>query len=313
MNSEPELSVPEGPAGSTGLFTGSGVLRAAARLLIYFAMGFAGLYGFGTIIAIVLHPQRAFFLAPLGLFLYEFSLALSAIGAAAVMARLEKRPFGSYGLPRREAFGKYFWQGVAWGLAEVTALLLLIAAFHGYSFGKVALHSGELVRYALLWGAAFLMTGFFEEFLFRGYVQYTLGSVIGFWPTGVLVSAGFGAFHLFNPGEGWVGGAGIVTIGMFFCLTLRRTGSLWFAVGMHAAFDFGETFLYSVPNSGFVGQGHLSNASLHGPAWLTGGTVGPEGSVFSFLTMALLFLLFARFYPAKRSAQPQSGESLVSC
>ena len=101
-----------------------------------------------------------------------------------------------------------------------------------------------------------------------------------------------------------MGAASVVTIAMFFCLTLRRTGSLWFAVGMHAAFDFGETFLYSVPNSGFVGEGHLSNASLHGRAWLTGGTVGPEASVFSFLTMALLFLLFARVYPAKSNSMP---------
>ncbi|HYL09413.1 MAG TPA: type II CAAX endopeptidase family protein [Candidatus Acidoferrales bacterium] len=294
---------PEQPPFQTGVFTSSGRAGAIARLLIYLAIATVAFLVFSTIIAITLHPEPAFFLTPLGLFLNELSFALSAIGAAAIMALLENRPLGCYGLPGRETFGKHFWQGAAWGLAEVTALILVIAAFHGYSFGNIALHSRDLARYALLWGVAFLMTGFSEEFLFRGYVQYTLGSVIGFWPTAVLGSAGFGAFHLYNQGESWAGAAGVVTIGMFFCLTLRRTGSLWFAVGMHAAFDFGETFLYSVPNSGFVGQGHLSNASLHGPAWLTGGTVGPEGSVFSFLTMALLFVLFARFYPAKAKSQ----------
>jgi membrane protease YdiL (CAAX protease family) len=87
--------------------------------------------------------------------------------------------------------------------------------------------------------------------------------------------------------------------GLFWCLTLRRTGSLWFAVGMHASFDFAETFLYSVPDSGMKFPGHLSNATLQGPAWLTGGTAGPEASVLDFLVLAVFFYLFHRLFPAK--------------
>jgi membrane protease YdiL (CAAX protease family) len=79
---------------------------------------------------------------------------------------------------------------------------------------------------------------------------------------------------------------------------VRRTGSLWFAVGMHAAFDFGETFLYSVPDSGMVLPGHLSDATLHGPAWLTGGTVGPEASVFDFVLLFIFFYVIHRLYPS---------------
>ena len=107
--------------------------------------------------------------------------------------------------------------------------------------------------------------------------------------------------HLLNPGEGWVGAAGVVSIGLIFALGLRRTGNLWMVVGLHAAFDFGETFLYSVPNSGIVFDGHLSDASLHGPKWLTGGSVGPEGSVFSFLTMAILAIAIHFLFPAKKA------------
>jgi hypothetical protein len=50
-----------------------------------------------------------------------------------------------------------------------------------------------------------------------------------------------------------------------------------------------------------VFDGHLSNASLHGAKWLTGGTVGPEGSIFSFLTMAILAVVVHQLYPAKGS------------
>jgi len=104
-------------------------------------------------------------------------------------------------------------------------------------------------------------------------------------------------------------------VGLVFAFTLKRTGNLWFAVGWHAAFDFGETFLFSVPNSGSVFSGHLSSASLEGPSWLTGGSVGPEGSVFSFIILALAALLIHKAFPAQvveKSQQNSAGASAPS-
>jgi hypothetical protein len=95
-----------------------------------------------------------------------------------------------------------------------------------------------------------------------------------------------------------------VAVGIFWCFTLRRTGTLWFALGMHAAFDFGETFLFSVPDSGVIFPGHLSSAVIHdGPAWLTGGTAGPEASVLDFVILAIFFYVVHRMYPAKPEVQ----------
>src|SRR3974377_2389718 len=87
-------------------------------------------------------------------------------------------------------------------------------------------------------------------------------------------------------------------IGLFFCLTLRRTGTLWFAVGFHAAWDWGETFFYSVPDSGIsYPRQQLLASSLHGSPWLTGGSVGPEGSVLCLVLMAIAWIAFDRIYP----------------
>jgi membrane protease YdiL (CAAX protease family) len=186
-------------------------------------------------------------------------------------------------------------------LVEISALIGLIYAFGGYSFGSLLMQGGEVLRWGILWAIVFIFTGLFEEFLFRGYTQYTLADGIAFWPAAILLSCSFGAVHLRNPGENWVGAAGVVAIGLVFAFALRRTGNLWFAVGWHASFDFGETFLYSVPNSGVRFDGHLSNAALHGPTWLTGGSVGPEGSIFSFMTMGILALAVHLLFPAKNS------------
>ena len=222
-------------------------------------------------------------------------------GGALVMSFLEGRAMGVYGLPLSGVLVRRLAQGTFWGLAEVGVLMLLIAAWGGYSFGNSVLHGAAMIHSAVLWAIVFIVVGLFEEFAFRGYTQFTLASGIGFWPAAFVLSAIFGGIHISNPGEGWIGASGAGLIGLFYCLTLRRTGSLWFAVGAHAAFDWGETFLFSVPNSGIVAEGHLSGASLHGPRWLTGGTVGPEGSIFCFLITALMFVGFYFVFPATSS------------
>jgi membrane protease YdiL (CAAX protease family) len=240
---------------------------------------------------------------PFGLLVQEGIGMLAALLAAFVMGLLEGRPFGVYGLAQAEAFGARFLQGLVWGLALIAAMVLLIRAFGGYSFGERALTGAAVWGYATLWGLVFLCVGFFEEFFFRGYTQYTLASGIGFWPAATVLSAVFGAFHHGNTGEDAVGMLSVFVISMFFCLTLRRTGNLWFAVGVHASFDWGETFLFSVPNSGIVAPGHLLNSSFHGPAWLTGGTVGPEGSVMAFVALAAAAVIFSRMYPARADGE----------
>jgi len=275
-------------------------LRAGWRLLIYAVFVAAIGFGGGMVLQHFAPPSRGVF-SPGYLFAGEVFNFVVVFGAALIMSLIERRPAGVYGLPASSAFGKLFWRGFLIGLIEISALMALIAVFGGYSFGSLALHGSAILRWAIVWAIFFVFVGLFEEFLFRGYTQFTLADGIGFWPAAILLSILFGAIHLGNLGEGWVGAAAVVMIGLVFALTLRRTGNLWLAVGWHASFDFGETFLYSVPNSGIVFDGHLSNASLHGAKWLAGGTVGPEGSVFSFLTMAILALVVHLLYPAKNS------------
>jgi uncharacterized protein len=300
----PSLTPASSESLSSKIFLNDRGLRAGWRLLIYAVFVAAIAFGGQFVLRLFVRPTRGAF-SPGYLLIQEAFGFVVVFAAALIMAQIERRSAGVYGLPLRGAFGKLFWQGCLIGLIEVSALMGLIAAFGGYSFGTLALHGGELLRFASLWAVFFIVVGLFEEFFFRGYTQYTLGDGIGFWPAAVVLSCSFGAVHLGNPGEGWVGAAGVVMIGLVFAFALRRTGNLWLVVGWHASFDFGETFLYSVPNSGIVFQGHLSNASLHGAKWLAGGTVGPEGSVFSFLTMGVFAITIHFLFPAKKTEPGQ--------
>jgi len=221
---------------------------------------------------------------------------LAAVIPAVVLSRIEHRPWGAYGLPLRWAFAKRVWVGAVWGFAGISVLLGMLYGVHAFSFGHLALHGARIVKFAAFWAVMFLLVGLFEEYLLRGYTQFTLTRGIDFWPAALALSCVFGLIHLRNRGESWAGLAAVVFIGLFFCLTLRRTGNLWFAVGFHAAWDWGETFFYSVPDSGTIFPGHLLQSSSSGPAWLTGGTVGPEGSVLCFVVVAGTAVLFAQSY-----------------
>lgn len=224
---------------------------------------------------------------------------LSAVIPALVLARVEHRPWRSYGLPPKQAFGRLFLIGASWGFAAISLLIFAIYERGAFVPGHVILHGERLLRFAAFWLLYFLFVGLFEDFLLRGYSLFTLTRGIGFWPAAALLSSIFGLLHLQNKGEHWSGVLLAACIGMFFCVTLRRTGSLWFAVGFHAAWDWGETFFYSVPDSGLVAPGHLLSSSLRGPAWITGGSVGPEGSVFCVVVMALAWIAFDRVYAGK--------------
>jgi CAAX protease family protein len=225
----------------------------------------------------------------------------------AAMSMVEHVPFGAYGLPLKGAFGANYWVGFLLGLAEGSVLVGLILVFGGYSFGTWALQGSAVIAWGLLQLVLFVVVGLYEEFVFRGYAQYTMSKLIGFWPAAILLSAGFGLIHLSNRGEDWVGALSVAMVGLLFAFALKRSGNLWYAVGLHAGFDWAESFLYSVPDSGEMLKGHLSNAVLHGPAWLTGGSIGPEGSVFCFMTLGLQFLLVNWLFAAPKHEATAAG------
>jgi hypothetical protein len=303
MATEPVTPTPPAapPTGWTSIFLRSDGLRSGWRLLI-FAFLFFPLVTLAFLGAKLLGaplPKSSSELTPATVLTQEICSLVATIGAAIAMSRIERRPFDSYGLPIRSAFGRQFWRGAVWGIAMMTVVILAIAGAGGFSFGGIALHGEKLIGQMLAWALTFCAVALWEEFFFRGYVLATLADGIGFWPAASVISALFGAIHLTNGGEAWVGVLGIFLISMLFCLTLRRTGSLWFAVGLHAAWDFAETFIFSAPDSGTVAPGTLLRSTFHGPAWLTGGTVGPEASIIADLAVVLAMLLFVRFYPAR--------------
>ena len=221
------------------------------------------------------------------------------LGIFAIMARIERRKLRHYGLPLKSPFLANFWLGCLWGFVAISVLLLALRADHNFYFGSPELGGWIIARMAILWAIAFVAVGLFEELLLRGYTQFTLTTGMGFWPAAFLLSVLFAALHLGNPGETKVGLFQVVLIGLFFCYTLWRTGTLWFAVGFHASWDWAQSFFYGTPDSGLLARGHLLHSSFAGPDWLTGGSAGPEGSALVAPVILLLFVVFHFAFPVR--------------
>ncbi len=300
----PETVAPQPPAHNA--FRGPNGIRAGWRVLIFLMI----VCGLLLALAVVLKLAARFLgggaqlggaaLTPLGTVSLEGTILFLASVAALIMAKIERRRFGVYGLPARFAFRKDFWVGTLVGFVAISVCLLGIFALHGFQLAGLAIHGQTIITAVAAWSAAFVLVGLAEEFSFRGYLQFTLTTGMGFWPSAVLLSLLFGLAHASNPGESRFGLASVVLFGLLFCLFLRRTGNLWWAVGFHAGWDWGQTFFYGVPDSGLAAYHNLFNSTFHGPTWLTGGSVGPEASIFTPIVLALVAILFSRVYRERK-------------
>jgi membrane protease YdiL (CAAX protease family) len=290
----PQASVPKTVR---KIFLNSRGLRAGWRLLIFVGI-FVGLEFLANwIVPKILHLKGRPFLDPVGLIEDELQGLVLALIATWIMACIERRRFADYGIPVRNAFGCDFWVGLAWGMASTSLLVGLIAPFGGYRILGLAVHGNTLWYFSGLWIVASLLIGFAEELQFRAYLLATLADGIGFWAAAILLSTGFGALHyFFKPHERWEDFASTGLIGLFGCLTLRRTGSLAFIIGFHAAFDLANLFIWSGQNAGEYAVGHLLETRWPGPQWLTGGLLGPEASWMVFVVIVLMFGIFDRCY-----------------
>ncbi|HEV2215185.1 MAG TPA: CPBP family intramembrane glutamic endopeptidase [Terracidiphilus sp.] len=134
-----------------------------------------------------------------------------------------------------------------------------------------------------------------------------------FWQAAWVTSAGFGAFHTGNSGETSIGIFAAAAIGFVFCVSIRLTGSAWWAIGCHAAWDWAETFFYGTANSGNIPQGSLFSSSSAGRLIFSGGTDGPEGSLLvipALLFLLVLLYLFIHF--RNRNAAPALPDNPLS-
>ena len=211
------------------------------------------------------------------------------LGSTWVMSKVMCRGLSSYGYASCSV-GRRFWTGAAWGFASLSVLILCMWITGHLVFDGIALRLVSALTNALGWALVFLMIGILEESLFRGFLQHTLSEGVGFWWAALIVSGAFVLWHTHNADESMVGLLSTGAGSLLFCLSLWYTRSLWWAIGFHTGWDWGQSFFYGTPDSGIRVQGSLLRQHPQGDLLWSGGDVGPEGSLFLFPLLCLLCL-----------------------
>jgi membrane protease YdiL (CAAX protease family) len=242
-----------------------------------------------------------------------------------LMARVERRSLAAYGVGATPGAVRQFLAGLFWGAGLLSLLVLILWQLHLLVFDGVQMAGLDVLRYSIEWAIGFLCVGLLEETISRGYFQFTLSRgiagpllytraapyarAIGFWTTAVLTSVMFGLGHMGNKGESSIGLVLAGLLGFAYTLSLWRTGSLWWAIGMHAAWDWAQSFVFGVADSGHVVAFNLLHSHAQGSVLQSGGPTGPEGSVFALPIAALTFAVIV--WTLRPGGWPPAGSHLA--
>jgi membrane protease YdiL (CAAX protease family) len=320
-----ETVPPAQPPTLRWIFIGKDGLRAGWSLLIFVALLAAFAFS-GNRIAHMLHapggPKPGSDIPPSFLLVAELIPFLVVLLITWIMSKIERRPNSSYGFGGSRKL-PHFFAGLAWGVTCLSLLVLTLWKTGLLVIDSRLLSGSDILRYGAIWLFGFLLVGLFEEYFVRGYLQFTLSrglaglyqsafktrhsTALGFWTSAVLFSILFGLGHGNNVGESPIGLLSAGLAGMVFCFSLWRTGSLWWAIGFHTSWDWAQSYLYGVADSGMMAQHHLLATHPVGRPLLSGGATGPEGSIFAIAILSLICVIIVFTLPSVRNAStPQS-------
>ena len=218
--------------------------------------------------------------------------------AALIVARLGPRGWSRLGFDTNRA-PRQLMTGMVVGLMIIAVLVCEIAAFGGFATGPLAMTRVATFVYGLSWLLALGATAFAGEIVLHGPALFTLSDAIGFWPAAATISMLIAALGLGSGGAGlnFAAASNTLLAGLFFCFAVRRTGAIWFSVGLHAAMDYASLYIAGSPSRGNQGgepiETRLFLTNFHGPHWITGGTVGIQSSWLLLPVIGAAFATYA--------------------
>ncbi|GIJ48272.1 CAAX amino protease [Virgisporangium aliadipatigenens] len=192
-------------------------------------------------------------------------------------------------------------RGALLGVGLFSLVIAVIALFGGYS----------VEGYGSLWSALAVTGGMacaatMEELAFRGLLFRTLEERFGTYRSMAVSGALFGLLHLVNSGATLRGAIAIAfQAGLMLAAVYAATRSLWLPIGIHFGWNVAQGAIFGTTVSGAEdARKGLLDGVLDGPAALTGGGFGPEGSVLSVLVGLAVTVVFLRIAKRRGNVVP---------
>ncbi|MDE1146493.1 MAG: CPBP family intramembrane metalloprotease [Azospirillaceae bacterium] len=179
--------------------------------------------------------------------------------------------------------------GIVTGLAVMIAAILAILATGSATVAVGRQSAGAAVLNGTGWFVFDFIGAMGEELFGRVAVVLIAERFVG-WRGAVLVSGlMFSVLHLGNPGATTIWLVRLFLQGALLAYAVYRTGSFWWSTGYHTGWNWASAPLFGAAGSGYLDRGHLLDFTPAGSDWITGGAVGPEGSVFAFIAVLCAF------------------------
>jgi membrane protease YdiL (CAAX protease family) len=213
------------------------------------------------------------------------AISLLAVTASVFLARhfLDKRSLTSLGLKIDWGITADIFAGILITFLMMGSIYLIEwslgwLTFEGFAWETESI--SNVILNSLLYLGIFILVGWNEELLFRGYrLQNLMDGLNPFW--GVLISSlWFGIVHLGNPNTEarLFVASGIFLAGVFLAYGYLSTKQLWLPIGLHIGWNFFEGVGFGFPVSG-LDIYHLTRITVSGPDVWTGGAFGPEAGL----------------------------------
>ena len=139
-----------------------------------------------------------------------------------------------------------------------------------------------------------ILPGVTEEIIARGILFRVVEEGVGSWAALVFSALLFGFGHAANPGATlWSSVAIAVEAGLLLGMAYAWTRSLWFCMGLHAAWNFTQGPLLGIRVSGFDVDG-LLESHTQGPELISGGAFGAEASILTVVICVSVGLYLTR-------------------
>lgn len=179
-----------------------------------------------------------------------------------------------------------FFLGAVLGMAIISIDVLMLSGIGAATLARGAGVHGvvPLLNEVLVpW-----LTAVGEELVFRVVLFRLAEEAVGTALATLISALLFGLSHATNPGAS-PGGLFFLAAGMGSLLVFAyaATRNVWFPIGLHLGWNFAEGCLFGLPDSGLADPVQIIHTNVSGPAILTGGAFGPEGSLLLLiLTLA---------------------------
>ena len=133
----------------------------------------------------------------------------------------------------------------------MNGLAILMAWMHGDI--HMYFDRFELLPFLILFVAVFVQSAA-EEMICRGFIYQRVLRTYRekFWLAVIVNSVFFGAIHLGNDGVSAMAVVDLVVTGLLFSAMVYYFDSLWMAMAAHAGWNFTQSILAGLPNSGMV-------------------------------------------------------------